>query len=690
MKKERILFMILFFTIILTTQGIIAQIISDCETINENLEKGSCNLFEKNSLIFYEKFDSINSINSNGGQYKKINIVSGFLGNSSKFNNSELLNYSIPNFSEKEGTLSFWVNPNYNLSDGPSKMHTFVYFKNNTSGNYFAISDGWWSMDGFYFRYYPVTADFSGSNSLSYNNWSFVTVVWRSYGTVKGRWIGLYINGVPYDLLGENYSRKYFPDWIPFEKSSNRVYIGSIDSGNNNAESLIDEVRIYNKTMNSSEVDELYKSYFITNSENHRYEEWKTYMNLTPYIPKRNSQGIIMENRIMLDEGSSFITNSTEVIRMLNESKMNVFVPCIWHGRGVKWNSSLEEVDSQLVSYHLNEKDYFKEFIEKAHSAGIEVHPWFCVSLNIWDKHNEWSSSGTPTQFYDIHNPDFRKYIVDLMIEVVQKYDIDGVNLDYIRSGGICNSSYCIEDYFNKTGRNLTIDIVSNLSKVYEWEGKDVELIVKDFHDRAKKIKPDLVISVDGGDRDELYSDFTRKNSSEGRNSLFWIEKGLVDIVFGMDYSIRINTDYFDYIKQKIISEPKRFTRLIGNYNSIDLSVSPRAPKDLRFLVEFLQFKYPNTIPIYYYGGFNDLQAIELANRPFNESAVTDWSFVGNCNNGFCEIGETCSSCVADCGSCSIVNKTTVQNLISEFKKFKSGSLTLTDYINRLKSWIFE
>ena len=115
--------------------------------------------------------------------------------------------------------------------------------------------------------------------------------------------------------------------------------------------------------------------------------------------------------------------------------------------------------------------------------------------------------------FYDMHMPGFRKYIVDIIMDVVKNYDIDGVNLDYIRTGGYCTSSFCQQDYQSKYGRDLLADLALSPipQEVRQWVAAAVEAIVQDVHDRVKAIKPHVIISVDGHINEEFDENFNQR-----------------------------------------------------------------------------------------------------------------------------------------------------------------------------------
>ena len=85
--------------------------------------------------------------------------------------------------------------------------------------------------------------------------------------------------------------------------------------------------------------------------------------------------------------------------------------------------------------------DFFGIFLEEAKKRKMTVHPWFCVFpesaiLGQVRQHPEWLIAGPKREMVGAVNPALpavRAYEISLMLEVVRKYDVDWVHLDYIR-----------------------------------------------------------------------------------------------------------------------------------------------------------------------------------------------------------------------------------------------------------------
>src|SRR5690606_35207525 len=141
--------------------------------------------------------------------------------------------------------------------------------------------------------------------------------------------------------------------------------------------------------------------------------------------------------RILLNENFRWLDERApdEFVRTANAAGFSAIMPRVWHGRGVGWASELPK-EPLWEKNPAAPKDPLAMLIKKAHAAGLEVHPWFTVTLRQRNFYNEYWDEGTPEKSFDVHRPEFRAFITGVVMEVVQKYPVDGINLDYIRAKG--------------------------------------------------------------------------------------------------------------------------------------------------------------------------------------------------------------------------------------------------------------
>lgn len=88
--------------------------------------------------------------------------------------------------------------------------------------------------------------------------------------------------------------------------------------------------------------------------------------------------------------------------------------------------------------------DFLGRVVETAHAAGLSVYPVFCVTTEggedrgnaVLTQHPDWAYffSGARRGYIDPGNPAARRYEVDLIVEMVSKYPVDGLSLDYLRA----------------------------------------------------------------------------------------------------------------------------------------------------------------------------------------------------------------------------------------------------------------
>ena len=208
------------------------------------------------------------------------------------------------------------------------------------------------------------------------------------------------------------------------------------------------------------------------------------------------------------------------------------------------------------------------------------------------------------------------------MLDVVQRYDIDGINLDYVRTGGLCVSIQCQLSYQYKSSRNLLRDIETIRASpdarraIIEWNVSAVSVIVESFSKRARTLKPSIIISVDslvGDDGDWL---------EQGVDNITWANSQWIDVIFHMDYNGELKENYIRKGGGRLI-KPQALVILVGNFYWSDpvKSEKPMArPASLvTDLIRSARRVWPHSggVAIYSYTYLTDDQIGELHDGPF-------------------------------------------------------------------------
>lgn len=222
--------------------------------------------------------------------------------------------------------------------------------------------------------------------------------------------------------------------------------------------------------------------------------------------PKREFRAVWVATVSNIDWPSSKNLSTTsqknEVISILDKHKANninaillqVRPSCDAFYQGGKEPLSEWLVGTQggnLSSYY----DPLQFWIDEAHKRGMELHAWFnpyrsvvssgssVHSTHISKTHPEWNITygSSPYKLLDPGIPDVRNYVVSVIMDVVRRYNIDGVHFD---------------DYFYPYGGMTTQDDASwgsyprGFTNRADWRRDNVNLFVRTVYDSIKTVKP--------------------------------------------------------------------------------------------------------------------------------------------------------------------------------------------------------
>lgn len=181
--------------------------------------------------------------------------------------------------------------------------------------------------------------------------------------------------------------------------------------------------------------------------------------------------------------------------------------------------------------------------IDECHRRGMELHAWL-VSIPLGTSQRQ-KSYGTmsvtrthPTLtktvggevFMIPGQPGTADYIASIAREITERYDIDGINLDYIRYP---ESSYRFND------DNLYKAASTSMTKA-EWRRDNITRIVRRVHDEVKAVKPWVKLSSSPVGK---YRSLTRYRSGgwdcyDGvyQDPQAWLRDNIQDMLFPMMY----------------------------------------------------------------------------------------------------------------------------------------------------------
>ncbi|MEO8018755.1 MAG: family 10 glycosylhydrolase [Pseudomonadota bacterium] len=525
------------------------------------------------------------------------------------------------------GALAFWILPK---SAGTGPDGSFALLSASWDANsYLAISQGWWEPIGsgqFYVVLSNRDAAFCNTErSLATGRWTQVVVTWN--GGAAG-YCRIYFDGVQ---VGNSPIHIEHPLTLasPMTVGSDG---GSRDRRSRDARGVFDELQSFPASLNDVQVRALYERAVPDPRERQRRAfDWAR-----PFAPER-ATAPAHETRALLDESWQWARSREDVANLVDTAAragFNVLVPCAWHGRGTVWPTERAHVQSELVST-LARFDPLAELIARAHRAGIEVHPWITVVRREDERYPQFFDAATPAGAYDVQRPEFRAFMTSLVDELATHYDIDGVNLDYIRAMGICRSDSCARAYRQFTGqitgasagRNLEADIAASgvagpaRESLTRWQDAAVRDLVTTIGARVRAARPGSRITVSGHP-----VPLATLRPLEGRAEVEWLRHGLIDAVLAMEYGAVPRHERMAAVAAEL-PDPAQLVWVFANFERLDGVAVARPAESLGEYIRFARARIPGSgVAIYLRAMLNDAQRAALAGGAFRQSADPAWA----------------------------------------------------------------
>ena len=173
------------------------------------------------------------------------------------------------------------------------------------------------------------------------------------------------------------------------------------------------------------------------------------------------------------EKSASAITATLD--RLNNAGITNVFLETYFHGKTIFPSYILQKYGVTNQREEFMGFDPLEIWIKEAHARGMKIHAWFETFYvgntppqnepnSILAVYPQWgnktkakydseiavsSLSEHNGYFIDPANPDVQTFVLELAEEILTKYDVDGINLDYIRYPQSIDSKYTGYDKSN-------------------------------------------------------------------------------------------------------------------------------------------------------------------------------------------------------------------------------------------------
>lgn len=271
--------------------------------------------------------------------------------------------------------------------------------------------------------------------------------------------------------------------------------------------------------------------------------------------PKNEMRAVWLTSNYSLDWPSKPYRNSNDIndqqdelidiLDKLKEANFNtVFIQTRLRG-DVIYNSAIEPVSSyiQRVKNTWSKYDPLTFAIEECHKRGLECHAWF-VTYPIGPEKIGGKANNSPTlrknkdkakrhsgEFYlDPGNPTTNIYLLSLISEIVDRYDIDGIHLDYIR----------YPEKAESFPDDATYKRYGNGKEKGEWRRDNITNFVYQVYDTVKEKKPWVQVSSSVVGMYTKLGNSTQKHwtalQSVYQDPIKWLNEGKQDFVVPMMY----------------------------------------------------------------------------------------------------------------------------------------------------------
>ena len=212
------------------------------------------------------------------------------------------------------------------------------------------------------------------------------------------------------------------------------------------------------------------------------------------------------------------------------------------------WDQCITGVEGRAPGYGYDPLGFA---VEECHKRGMEIHAWI-ATIPVGAK----NSLGCRTlmkkgfrirnfstgSYLDPADPSVAPYLASICGEIVRKYDVDGINLDYIRyPDGWPRPSYRDGDTPDQRRSNITA-------------------IVRAIHDEVKAIKPWVKMSCSPIGKHADLSRYSSKNFNAhdrvSQEAQEWMRLGLMDQLYPMQYFRGDN--YYPFVADWVENAYKR------------------------------------------------------------------------------------------------------------------------------------
>lgn len=260
-----------------------------------------------------------------------------------------------------------------------------------------------------------------------------------------------------------------------------------------------------------------------------------------------------------------------ESIKLLKESGFNaIIVNMLWAGVAYYPSEVLP------VAEEIKEKgDQLTLAVDAARKYGVQIHVWkvnwnlagsapkeFVEKMRAEERLQK-DVSGNEVKWLCPSHPENFKLELESMLEVVRKYDVAGLQFDYIRypDSSSCYCPGCQKRFEETTGKsviNWPQEVISgkHSAEFADWRREQITRLVRAVSEQAHKIKPKIKISA---------AVFPLRYDTVGQDWTTWVKNGYLDFLCPMNYTDS-NVEFKVFVTNNLAEVKRRIPVYPGIY----------------------------------------------------------------------------------------------------------------------------
>lgn len=246
------------------------------------------------------------------------------------------------------------------------------------------------------------------------------------------------------------------------------------------------------------------------------------------------------------------IKNATEVTTMVNTAityNYNALVPQIRRRGDAYYFPTYPNTEPRATDI-ASDYDALQETINQAHAQGLEVHAWIPTFLiwssttppsspdHVYNAHPEYLMKNSSGQTYisegyylDPGNPDANKWNYNVVMDLVQNYNIDGIHFDYIRypQQDAGYNDVAIQRYnaeYGLTGQPSYTD-----AQFSTWRRRQITDWLRNTYADIIAVKPSMKVTA------SVFASRSDAYTYRFQDWALWMQENLLDALMPMNYT---------------------------------------------------------------------------------------------------------------------------------------------------------